>query len=124
MIEPQLVDWLEEGLREAAPVLGIEGDLPAPELLAPRQKGHGDFATNVALALAKRAGRPPREVAQAIADALPASPLVEKVEVAGPGFLNIFTADTWLHDALRSIADLGRRTAAPSPRGAGSRSSS
>ena len=117
MIEPQLVDWLQEGLREAAPALGIEGDLPTPELLAPKQKGHGDFATNVALALAKRAGRPPRDVAQAIADALPASPLVEKVEVAGPGFLNIFTADTWLHDALRSIADLGEAYGRAEPTG-------
>ena len=124
MIEPQLVDWLQEGLRAAAPALGIEGDLPTPELLAPKQKGHGDFATNVALALAKRAGRPPRDVAQAIADALPASPLVEKVEVAGPGFLNIFTADTWLHDALRSIADLGEAYGRAEPTGRGSRSSS
>ena len=93
-------------------------------MLAPKQKDHGDFATNVALALAKRAGRPPRDVAQAIADALPASPLVEKVEVAGPGFLNIFTADTWLHDALRSIADLGEAYGRAEPTGRGSRSSS
>ncbi len=102
-IEHRLISWFGEGLATAAPGLGIDGDLPTPELLAPKQKDHGDFATNVALALAKRAGAPPRDVAQAIADALPRVPFVEKVEVAGPGFLNVFTTDTWLHDTLRRI---------------------
>ena len=98
MIEDQLVAWIGEGLVGAAPALGLEGDLPVPELLAPKQKEHGDFATNVALGLAKRAGKPPREVAQAIVDALPPAPFVERVEIAGPGFLNVFTTDEWLHD--------------------------
>jgi arginyl-tRNA synthetase len=107
VIEERLIDWLEQGLAAVAPTLGVDGELPTPELLAPKQKGHGDFATNVALVLAKRAGTAPRELAQALADALAPSPLVEKVEVAGPGFLNIFTTDSWLHDALRSIEELG-----------------
>ena len=108
MIEDQLVAWLGEGLVAAAPGSAWTGDLPAPELLAPKQKDHGDFATNVALALAKRAGRPPREVAQAIVDALPPAPFVEKVEVAGPGFLNIFTTDDWLHDGAPRRGRRGR----------------
>ena len=71
MIEERLVAWLRDGLAAAAPGLGLDGDLPEPELLEPKQKGHGDFATNVALALAGRIGRPPREVAEAIVDAAP-----------------------------------------------------
>ena len=55
---PSCAAWLADGLRAAAPGLGLDGDLPEPELQAPRQKEHGDFATNVALALAKRAGAP------------------------------------------------------------------
>ncbi len=107
MIERRLVALIEQALEAAAPSLGIEGELPRPELLAPKQREHGDFATNVALGLAKRAGRPPREVAQAIADALPPAPFLEKAEVAGPGFLNLFTTDEWLHDALRDVVASG-----------------
>ncbi len=55
----------------------------------PRNKEHGDYATNVALQLAKKAGMPPREFAQALADALGATDGIEKVDIAGPGFLNI-----------------------------------
>jgi arginyl-tRNA synthetase len=107
MIEDQLREWFAEGLRAAAPGLGLDGEPPVPELQAPRQKEHGDFATNVALALAARAGRSPREVAQALVDALLPAPFVEKVEVAGPGFINVWTTDEWLYDVVRQIAAAG-----------------
>ena len=117
MIEDQLVAWLGEGLAAAAPGLGLEGAMPVPELLAPKQKEHGDFATNVALGLAKRVGKAPREVAQAIADALPAAPFVERVEIAGPGFLNVFTTDEWLHAALRDAISSGEAYGRAAPNG-------
>ena len=117
MIEDQLVALIEQALEAAAPSLGIDGDLPTPELLAPKQREHGDFATNVALGLAKRAGRPPREVAQAIVDALPPAPFLEKAEVAGPGFLNLFTTDEWLHDALRDVVASGDSYGRAEPHG-------
>ena len=107
MIEDRLVAWLREGLAAAAPGLGLDGDLPAPELQVPRLKEHGDFATNVALALAKAAGRPPRDVAEALVDALPAAAFVDRVEIAGPGFVNVFLTEEWLHDVLRRIAEEG-----------------
>ena len=107
MIERQLQDWLVDGLRSAAPTLGLDGDLPVPALEEPRQKEHGDFATNVALGLAKRADRSPREVAQVLVDALASAPFVERVEVAGPGFINIWTTDQWLHEVVRSIVSQG-----------------
>jgi arginyl-tRNA synthetase len=107
VIEEALAAWLRAGAAAAAPALGVEGDLPEPEILAPKQKEHGDFATNLALALAARAGRPPREVAQAIVDALIPAPFVRKVEVAGPGFINLFVTEDWLHDVLRQIVDQG-----------------
>ena len=117
MIEDQLVAWLGEGLAAAAPGLGLDGAMPVPELLAPKQKEHGDFATNVALGLAKRVGKAPREVAQAIADALPAAPFVERVEIAGPGFLNVFTTDEWLHAALRDAIRSGEAYGRVEPNG-------
>lgn len=70
-----------------------------------RQKEHGDFATNVALMLAKRAGRPPRELAQLIVDALPQSPRIAKLEIAGPGFINVFLAS----DAQFQVVEVVRR---------------
>ncbi len=109
MIEDQLRAWLGDGLRTAAPGLGLDGDLPEPELQEPRQKDHGDFATNVALALAKRAGASPRQVAEAVVAALAPVAFVEKVEIAGPGFINVWTTDDWLLDMVRTIAAEGAR---------------
>ena len=117
MIEDRLRDWLREGLEAAAPGLGLTGELPEPELLAPKQKDHGDFATNVALAMAKGAGRSPREVAQAVVDALPAAGFVEKVEIAGPGFINVFVTDDWLLDTLRTIVARGEAYGRAAPNG-------
>jgi arginyl-tRNA synthetase len=64
----------------------------AVTLDATKDPRHGDFATNVALALAKPLGRPPRAVAEALVKALPASPHVTRTEIAGPGFINFFLA--------------------------------
>ena len=55
----------------------------------PRNPGHGDYASNLALQVARKAGLPPRDLAQAIADKLVSDPAIESVEIAGPGFLNI-----------------------------------
>ena len=72
-----------------------------------RDPANGDFATNVAMRLAKAAGLKPRDLAQAIVDALPASPQVVKVEVAGAGFINFFLAGDAQAQVLRQIHALG-----------------
>jgi arginyl-tRNA synthetase len=59
----------------------------------PRNREHGDYATNIALRLAKAAGRPPREVAEVLAGELRSRPGIARVDVAGPGFLNITLAE-------------------------------
>ncbi len=56
----------------------------------PRQANHGDYACNLAMLLAKSLGRNPRDLANALVNALPASPFIEKTEVAGAGFINLF----------------------------------
>jgi arginyl-tRNA synthetase len=116
-IEGRLADLIGKAVEAVAPSLGIDGDIPSPEVMTPRQREHGDFATNVALALAARAGRPPREVAQAIADALPVATFLVKIEVAGPGFLNFFTTDEWLHEALKEVVTLGPAYGRVAPNG-------
>ncbi|MEP6697671.1 MAG: arginine--tRNA ligase [Pseudonocardiales bacterium] len=74
----------------------------------PKVRGHGDYATNVALQLAKGASRPPREVAELIAARLRDHPEVGAVEVAGPGFLNITLAGDALGGIARTVVSAGR----------------
>jgi arginyl-tRNA synthetase len=73
-----------------------------------RDAAHGDYACNIALRLAKAAGRNPRELAAAIAAALPASPLVARTEVAGAGFINFHLAADVQAAALRRVLSEGR----------------
>ncbi|MDE2136573.1 MAG: arginine--tRNA ligase, partial [Gammaproteobacteria bacterium] len=85
---------------------GILPEMPAPAAVAierTRDAGHGDFASNVALRLAKAARRPPRELAAAIAAALPPSELVARTEVAGAGFINFYLSHTAYARELESI---------------------
>jgi arginyl-tRNA synthetase len=71
----------------------------------PRDASHGDMATNAAMVLAKDAGKKPREVAEAIAEKLRADDMVEKVDVAGPGFINItLKASAWTAALAAAIA--------------------
>jgi len=107
VIEDELRDWFRAGLEAAASELGLDGELPEPEVMEPRQKEHGDFATNVALAVASRIAASPRTVAEVIVAALPPAAFVRKVEVAGPGFINVFVTEGWLQDVLRRIAAEG-----------------
>jgi arginyl-tRNA synthetase len=72
-----------------------------------RDATHGDFASNIAMQLAKAAKRKPRELAQAIVAALPASDLVAKVEIAGPGFINFFVSPAGYHQELLRVLDAG-----------------
>jgi arginyl-tRNA synthetase len=81
----------------------------------PRDAAHGDMATNAAMVLAKDAGKKPRELADAIAAKLRADPLVARVDVAGPGFINLTLEPTAWIDALRAVlaagSDYGRSRA-------------
>src|SRR5690348_3490745 len=75
-----------------------------------RNRAHGDFASNIALQLAKTQQRKPRELAEMIVAALPASDQVEKVEIAGPGFINFFLHRKAWHAELGHVfsREIGR----------------
>src|SRR5215212_3021876 len=75
------------------------------ELERPKVAEHGDFATNVALRTAPLAKRPPREIAQELADRAVGLPQVERAEVAGPGFVNLWLGDAWYADVVDAIDD-------------------
>jgi arginyl-tRNA synthetase len=72
-----------------------------------RDAANGDFATNIAMRLSKAAGKPPRELAQAIVAALTPSPAVSRVEIAGAGFINFYLAGSAQSDVVRRIHELG-----------------
>lgn len=74
----------------------------------PRQREHGDWATNVAMQLGKKAGTNPRAFAEELANRLKAAPGVAKVDVAGPGFLNITLDTAAAGELARGVVDAGR----------------
>ena len=99
-------------LAQALQQLRQDGLLPADAPAAipleqTRDRVHGDFASTIALALAKTARRPPRELAERIAAALPASDRVARVEIAGPGFINFFLTPTAYQTVINEILDQG-----------------
>src|SRR5436190_2170677 len=117
MIEELLIGVLREAADEASAVLG---DAPPPErieLTRPPNKDFGDFSSNLALVWASRLGADPRDVAQAVIDHLPSDALIERAEVAGPGFVNLFVKPTWLHDAIRDAALADDRYGRADPNG-------
>jgi arginyl-tRNA synthetase len=102
-----LKQQLERLLREALRQLSLDDSAVTVERT--RDAQHGDFATNIALRLAKAAGRNPRELAQAIIAALPANSIMARAEIAGAGFINFFlTADAGA-DTLTRVRELGDR---------------
>ena len=103
---------LTERLTKAvATALDAAGLPPAPDCAweIPRQAEHGDYATNAAMTLARAARRPPRQIAEAIVRHFPAMPEVDRLEIAGPGFVNVFLASGWVARALGGILDTGER---------------
>ena len=103
-----------ERVRVANEALINAGQLPAGidqsriAVEPPRDQAHGDMATNAAMVLAKDAGRKPRELAELIAEKLRADTLIEKVEVAGPGFINLTLRPAAWVEALRAAVKLGQ----------------
>ncbi|HEU0104502.1 MAG TPA: arginine--tRNA ligase [Mycobacteriales bacterium] len=94
----------------AAAVEAGELDVPVPAEVVverPRQKAHGDYATSVALQLAKPAGRPPRAVAELLAVRLRATDGIAGVEIAGPGFLNLTLAEAALGRVAVEVVRFG-----------------
>jgi len=83
LIQQALARLTEDGVLPA-------GLAPAIQVENTRDKSHGDFASNIAMMLAKPAGMKPRDLAQKLIEALPADAGISKVEIAGPGFLNFF----------------------------------
>ncbi len=106
LIDPVLAE-LDAAIRAALAAAGLpEAD---PDLEKPKQADHGDWATTVALRLAKPAGRNPRELAQLVVDHLEVPEVVEEVSIAGPGFVNLRFAHRYHEDLVRRVLAEGER---------------
>ncbi len=110
MIKEQLAEIVTQALEAAK----ADGELaldaiPAVTLEMPKQKSHGDWATSVALGLARTLGMPPRDVAGKIVGRLPigGDSIIAAAEIAGPGFINLTLRPDWLADILTRIEAAG-----------------
>ena len=118
MVRDQIQLTITKALLAAQAAGRLPGfDLPAVEIARPKQADHGDYSSNVAMVAAAAirknpvagAAISPREIAQAIADHVPAGGAVGAVDVAGPGFINIRIAEAWLQQQVAAIIAAGER---------------
>ncbi|MEM9301462.1 MAG: arginine--tRNA ligase [Pseudomonadota bacterium] len=103
---------LQELINQALLDLKREGEIPRdldPDVMLERTRSteHGDYSSNIALMIAKPAKRPPRELAQAIVDRLLESKHIEKIEVAGPGFINFHLTRASLQGVVSQVLKKG-----------------
>ncbi len=91
-----LQDLIQQALTAAMAAGDLPNmDLPMPQIDRTKDKSHGDFASNIAMMLAKPAKMNPRQIAEILVAAISDAPMIEKIEIAGPGFINFtLTADT------------------------------
>src|SRR5690606_5056432 len=110
----RIVESLRVAAQQVAAQAGVDIELPPIELERPKQPEHGDLASNLALQLARPLKSNPRAIAGQLRDAFEAldrspgadAPLIESIEIAGPGFLNLrLRADAKRAPVVRAIAD-------------------
>lgn len=107
-IKTQVRQVLTDAIQRAINAGDLAGPAPAVMLEAPKDKAHGDFATNAALVMAKPERKAPRAVAEAILKHLAtADSWIASAEIAGPGFLNLRLKAGWIHGVLPAIIAQG-----------------
>ena len=103
-------DLIAQALQALQQASRIPADLNINIQVTPaKDPSQGDFASNIALTLAKPAGLAPRALAEAIVEQLPAEASVARVEVAGPGFINFFVTSATSHAVIDRLRDQGDR---------------
>lgn len=113
-MKEKLLPLIHQALSKLQAEQVIAADISIDNIIinACKDKSHGDYATNCALMLAKKAGLNPRELAEKIKNALAADAIIQKVEIAGPGFINFFLSENTVFDiittALNQADQFGR----------------
>ncbi len=110
LIREQVMELISAGLRAAQEVGALpEFEIPAVVVDRPRQPEHGDYASPVCLQLSREVRMRPRDMAVRVVEHLPSAPFVGKVEVAGPGYINIALSEPWLASQVAEILAAGGR---------------
>lgn len=110
-IYEKIREQIETMTRSAFQKCEAAGSLPAAEigeisLEVPKERGFGDFSINTAMQATKQAKMPPRKIAELVIAAMDTSgTYVDRVECAGPGFINFYLSREWLYDAMKLIQD-------------------
>ncbi|MDD6308907.1 MAG: arginine--tRNA ligase [Clostridia bacterium] len=99
---------MQEMIKKAVQTAFPEVEVPEFLLEVPKDKAHGDFSTNVAMLLTRTLHRAPRQIAEELAAHIEADVVVERVEVAGPGFINFYLQPTWVFGVLEDIERCGK----------------
>ena len=99
--ETQLVQWIQAAFRAA---FGEGIDVSALRVQAATDPRFGDFQCNDAMQMAKQLHKPPRAIADAVVKALPLPAMLEKAEVAGPGFINLTVSSAWLAGQVAALS--------------------
>jgi arginyl-tRNA synthetase len=103
--QEQLISQIREAIEQSLGLAGFQGEIPIER---PKNREHGDYATSIALQLAKQLGKPPREVAAILQQHLIADANLAKVEIAGPGFINFTLNRASQAELVKTIITAGR----------------
>ncbi|MDD3840929.1 MAG: arginine--tRNA ligase [Clostridia bacterium] len=108
-VRTQIIDVIEDSLYKAREKGAIEFErLPQIIVEVPNDKTHGDFSSNIAMQIVKQVRKPPAYIAKAIIENIDTQgTYIDRVESAGPGFINFYLNNDWLYDVLRVIYDRG-----------------
>ncbi len=105
-VEKILIHDLKNALQNVLNKQGLEIEIPAIDVEVPREKLHGDYASNIAMKLAGKFHKSPRDIAALICESFD-SKIVESVDIAGPGFINFVLDRAWLYETLNIVIQEG-----------------
>ncbi|MFL6558865.1 MAG: arginine--tRNA ligase, partial [Bacillus sp. (in: firmicutes)] len=111
-IVEQVQSKLKEEIRAAVLKAGLatEEQIPAVVLETPKEKVHGDYSTNMAMQLTRVAKKAPRVIAEALIENIDRSKAsIEKIELAGPGFINFYMNNSYLTELIPTVLNAGDR---------------
>ncbi len=113
-ITTPIPDQIAALLTQAVQTAQSRGLIPATEIPAspierPANPAHGDYASTLALKLARSTSLNPRQIASSLVEALPEAPIIERATIAGPGFINFTLSERWLADQVQAIVTLAER---------------
>ena len=107
-MKPELAALISEALEQLVSD-GVLAEVPEspPQIDRPKDSSHGDLSCNIAMVLAKRAGMAPKELASKLIAALPDNALVDRCDIAGPGFINFYINPSHHTEVVRTILESG-----------------